>query len=65
MTETQRLMKLKHALESAVVQLIEAEIHMENAAGLAELTPEKAEEIWQLKGELDRLGARILQASKF
>ena len=65
MTETERVRQLKSQLVSAVVMSTDAETHLENAAELAELTPDKAEEIWQLKGELARLGVRILEASKF
>lgn len=64
MTETERLKKLKAALQGALLGTLDAESFLEEAAELCELTPDKAEEIWQLKGELGRLGARILQASK-
>lgn len=66
MNETQRLKELRTALHAALTRAVEAEGYLEDAAELAgmnELAPEKAEEIWQLKAELDRLGCRILQAS--
>lgn len=64
MTETERLKKMRSALEQAVIITCEAEVRLEDAAELAEETPDKAEEIWQLKRELNQLGIRILQASK-
>ena len=64
MNETERVAQLKSRLVSAVVLTTDAEIHLENAADLAELTPDKAEEIWALKTELNRLGVRIMEASK-
>lgn len=63
MNETERLRQLNAALATAVTKTIEAEGFLEDAAELAELTPEKAEEIWQLKSELHRLGVRIVEAS--
>lgn len=64
MTETERVKKLKTALQMALSRTLDAESLLEDAAELAELTPEKAEEIWQLKRELNLLGIRILEASK-
>lgn len=63
MTETERLKKLKAALQTAMVRAVEAEGWLEDAAELAELTPDKAEEIWALKLELNRLGIRIREAA--
>lgn len=64
MTETERLKGIKAALAAALTQTVEGESWLEEAAMLAEPTPEKAEEIWKLKAELDRLGLRILEVSK-
>lgn len=65
MTETERLKKLKAALETAAVKMVEAESFLEEAAGLAE--PEDSDKdvlIWDLKSRLDRLGVEILELSK-
>lgn len=61
MNETERLAKVKTALRTAVIKVVEAEGFLEDAAGYAEPTSEKAEQIWQLKQELDRLGCRIIE----
>lgn len=65
MTEGERLAKVKAALETAVVKMVEAEGFLEDAAMLAE--PEfsdKEEKIWELKARLDKLGIEILELSK-
>lgn len=65
MTETERLKKLKAALETAVIRTVEAEGWLEDAAELAE--PEDSDKdvlIWDLKSRLDRLGIEILELSK-
>lgn len=65
MTETERLKKLRTALETVVVKMVEAESFLEDAAEMAE--PEysdRAEKIWDLKSRLDRLGIEILELSK-
>ncbi len=70
MTEGERLAKVKAALETAESRIQEAEGFLEDAATLIdEVTPEdtddpKAEKIWQLRLQLDRLGIEILELSK-
>lgn len=65
MIETERLKRLKAALETVVIMTTEAEIHLEDAAELAELEySDKAEKIWALKARLNRLGVEILELSK-
>lgn len=64
MTETERLKKIGAVLATALTNTVEAESFLEEAAMLAEPTPERAEEIWKLKAELDQLGRRILEVSK-
>lgn len=64
MTETERLKKIKALLVTALTNTIEAESFLEEAAELAVPGSAKAAKIWDLKRNLDRLGAEILELSK-
>ena len=64
MTETQRLAQVKTALQAAVINTVEAESRLEDAAELAVEGSVKADKIWDLKVRLNRLGIEILELSK-
>lgn len=57
----QRLYDAKGLLQTAMVTTVDAERYLEQAA---QLYPEGATEIMDLKAELGRLSVRILEASK-
>lgn len=64
MSETERLERLKAALQTAMIKADEAEGFLEDAAELSDPVSEKADKIWRLKLRLNALGIEILELSK-